>query len=170
MHKIDRLVNKEKVFYISEWVTVKTNVSKGEVYLEMSVYKTSKQNKILFMRVVQFFLRQGVVTASWVIQADILLESQLGDESKYRLIKVFCETAKGKLVYSIEVFCNYEGIMSISWNIIVVDISAMTFYNFENMMKKIKTINNIRQKEVNKHQWIWFRWNSFCRKYNVDLM
>lgn len=40
------------------------NVSKGEVYLEMSVYKTSKQNKILFMRVVQFFLRQGVVTAS----------------------------------------------------------------------------------------------------------
>ena len=37
-------------------------------------------------------------------------------------------------------------------------------------MKKIKTINNIRQKEVNKHQWIWFRWNSFCRKYNVDLM
>ena len=114
MHKIDRLVNKEKVFYISEWVTVKMNVSKGEVYLEMSVYKTSKQNKILFMRVVQFFLRQGVVTASWVIQADILFDSQLRDESKYRLIKVFCETAKGKLVYSFEVFCNYGGILSIS--------------------------------------------------------
>ena len=112
MHKIDRLVNKEKVFYISEWVTVKMNVSKGEVYLEMSV--DLRQNKILFMRVVQFFLRQGVVTASWVIQADILFDSQLGDESKYRLIKVFCETAKGKLVYSFEVFCNYGGILSIS--------------------------------------------------------
>ena len=94
MHKIDRLVNKEKVFYISEWVTVKMNVSKGEVYLEMSVYKTSKQNKILFMRVVQFFLRQGVVTASWVIQADILIDSRLGEDSEYRLIKVFLRNRK----------------------------------------------------------------------------
>ena len=34
----------------------------------------------------------------------------------------------------------------------MVDISAIKFYNFENMTKKIKTINNIRQKEVNKHQ------------------
>ena len=89
-------------------------VEGGSVFRNECGYKTSKQNKILFMRVVQFFLRQGVVTASWVIQADILFDSQLGDESKYRLIKVFCETAKGKLVYSIEVFCNYEGIMSIS--------------------------------------------------------
>ena len=94
MHKIDSLVNKEKVFYISEWVTVKMNVSKGEVYLEMSVYKTSKQNKILFMRVVQFFLRQGVVTASWVIQADILIDSRLGEDSEYRLIKVFLRNRK----------------------------------------------------------------------------
>ena len=30
----------------------------------------------------------------------------------------------------------------------MVDISAITFYNFENMMKKIKTINNIRQKKL----------------------
>ena len=65
MHKIDRLVNKEKVFYISEWVTVKMNVSKGEVYLEMSVYKTSKQNKILFMRVVQFFC-----VKVWLLQVE----------------------------------------------------------------------------------------------------
>ena len=32
----------------------------------------------------------------------------------------------------------------------MVDISAIMFYNFENMMNKIKTINNIRQNEVKK--------------------
>ena len=32
----------------------------------------------------------------------------------------------------------------------MIDISAITFYNLENMMNKNKTINNIRQNEVNK--------------------
>ena len=40
------------------------NVSKGEVYLEMSVYKTSKQNKNIVYACGTIFLRQGVVTAS----------------------------------------------------------------------------------------------------------
>ena len=39
-------------------------VEGGSVFRNECGYKTSKQNKILFMRVVQFFLRQGVVTAS----------------------------------------------------------------------------------------------------------